>query len=195
MLGILRSLIVIAAAAAVVGGGTYSYFSDIDTASGSISAGTLTVDLLNQNQESDLTFALSNMFPGDTQLVNFDVKNTSSGPVGVHLRGAASGSWSGVVSPDNDLVKVTKVERWDSGSSSWDEIMSNPSGITGIFYDSDNGLDDPAGVLFVTGQNERAQFRLTVKLDESTGDDYQGKTYNATITVQGKQVGGTWPSF
>lgn len=196
--GIIRSVFIVLAAVAIVGVGTYSFFSTTDTASGNtITAGTLSIDLLNQNTVVPLSFALANVLPGQEVLVNFDVKNTSVAS-GVQLRGAAFGAWDSVTGGDNTLFKVTKVERWNG--SGWTTLASNPSGIAGIFYDSADGTDDEANdggadELFTVPSGGKDQFQLTVKLDESAGDIYQGEQYNASITVQARQVGATtWPA-
>lgn len=191
MAGILRSVFVIVAAVAMVGGGTYSYFSAKDSAAGTLSAGTLAIDLKNQNETSDLTFSVPNLAPGGTGLVNFDVLNSSSSGMAIQLRGAAFGAWeAGIDTPDNTLVKVTKVERWNG--SAWTTLVNNSAGITDIFYDSPTGADTGN---YVIPAGSKDQFQLTVKLDETTGDKYQGKTYDATLKVQARQDGApTWPT-
>lgn len=186
MLTIIRSLFVVAVAAAAVSAGTYSYFSSQDTSSGNtITAGTLNVDLLNQNTTDPLEFDLTGMFPGDEQLVNFDVKNNSTEVINV--RGFAQGAWDSVSGGDNSLMQVTKVEYWDGDS--WELIDSEAEGITGLFYYSPDGTNN---ALFDVAPNGAAQFQLTVKLDELAGNQYQGEQYNASITVEGKQdISGT----
>lgn len=192
MFGIIRSLFVVAVAVAAVSAGTYSYFSATDTATGNtISAGTLTVDLKDQNAATDLDFDVTGIAPGGTSLVNFDVVNGGTALLLVNLRGFAQGAWeSAVDTPDNNLMKVTKVERWDGAA--WATLVSNPSGITGMFYYSPTGTD---AALYTIPAGEKAQFQLTVALDETAGDKYQGKAYNASVTVQTKQATApTWPA-
>ncbi|MDD5083664.1 MAG: TasA family protein [Candidatus Moranbacteria bacterium] len=191
MLGILRSLFMVAAAAAVIGGGTYSYFSASDTAGGTLSAGTLSVDLLNQNTPDPLSFHVTGMVPGGTTLVNFDVQNGGTANIPVNLRGLATGTWDiSIPSPDPNLIKVTQVERWNG--SAWEVLVNSPSGITGVFYYSPTGTD---AALYTIAAGDKAQFRLTVKLDEAAGDKYQGKTFDAILAVQTKQATApTWPA-
>ncbi len=195
--GIIRSIFIVLAAVAIVGVGTYSFFSTTDTASGNtITAGTLAIDLLNQNTSNPLLFNIPNVLPGQEVSVNFDVKNDSVAS-GVQLRGAAFGAWDNVSGGDNTLFKVTKVERWNGAA--WVTLASNPGGITGIFYDSADGTDDEANdggadALFTVPAGGKDQFQLTVKFDESAGDVYQGEQYNAAIKVQARQNGATtWP--
>jgi predicted ribosomally synthesized peptide with SipW-like signal peptide len=194
MFNILRSLFVIAAAVAVVGG-TYAYFSATETASGNtIATGSLSIDIFNQNTETALDFDIVGMMPGETALVNFDVKNTST--TDVQLRGAAFGAWAtpNAILPtvaDNTLVQVVKVERWDSSIPGWDVLVAADP-ITGYFYDSENGVDASH---FTVPAGEKAQFQVTVKLDELTGDDYQNEVYDASIVVQARQFGApNWPA-
>lgn len=189
MIGILRSAFMLVAAIAIVGGGTYSYFSTKDDSVGNtISTGSLSIDLRNQNTTDPLLFSIPNLLPGGTALVNFDVQNNSA--TGVQIRGAAFGEWVGVTSPNNALIKVVKIERWNG--SAWQEIQNVPAGITGLFYDSPNGSD---GSNYTVPASDKAQFQLTLKLDESAGDKYQGKSYSAAVKVQARQDGAsTWPT-
>lgn len=187
MIGILRSAFILIAAIAIIGGGTYSYFSTTDSAPGTLATGTLSIDLRNQNTTDPFTFSVTNILPNGTALVNFDVQNNSA--TGVQLRGAAFGEWDGSVSaPDNTLMKVVKIERYNGG---WQTIYDGV-GFTGYFYDSGNASDASNYTVPAGG---KAQFQLTVKLDSSTGDKYQGETYNASVKVQARQDGATaWPA-
>ena len=202
MLAIIRSMFVVAIAVAAVSAGTYSYFSATDTSVGNtISAGTLTVNLENQNAPGDLSFAVGGLAPGNTTLVNFDVQNGGTANLPVNLRGFASGAWQSVDTPDNSLVQVVMVERWNGVT--WETIAGDGvEPITGMFYYSPDGTDDsdvnvvnPADDLFVIPAGDQAQFQLTVKLDELAGDKYQNEAYDASITVQTKQsTAPSWPA-
>lgn len=196
MFGIIRSLFVIIAAVAVIGGGTYSYFSATGTtAPGILSAGTLTVDILKQNEASNFVFPAVSLVPGEETKVNFDVKNGGTANIPVNLRGLANGAWANTgFGGVDDIVKVSKVERWDSTvgpSGSW-VTLSSTDPVTGIFYYSPTGADTD---LFAIPAGDKAQFQLTVKLDNTAGNMYQGKAYNASITVQTKQVLAPWETI
>lgn len=189
MLAIIRSMFVVAIAVAAVSAGTYSYFSTSETSSGNtITTGELNIDLLNQNTTDTFSFAITDMFPGDEKFVNFDVLNDS--PQVINLRGFATGEWNNVSLTDDDLIQVTKAEYWDGDS--WEAFASAAEGLTGEFYYSPNGLNS---ALFDVAPNAKAQFRLTVKLDELAGNDYQGEVYTAGVSVEGKQdiSGLDWP--
>ena len=194
MLAIIRSMFVVAIAVAAVSAGTYSYFSTSDVSTGNtISAGTLTVNIEEQNSETneDLDFDVAGLAPGGTALVNFDVQNGGTTNVPVHLRGFASGAWQSVDTPDNSLVQVVKVERWNGAA--WETLAGNGvDPITGMFYYSPTGADVS---LYTIAAGDQAQFQLTVKLDELAGDKYQNETYDASITVQTKQSSApSWPA-
>lgn len=186
---ILLSVASIAAAAALIIGATFAFFSDSETSTGNtFAAGTLEIDILDQNEDTpfETEVIVSNWAPGDETLVNFDVKNIGTLPI--NIRGFATGSWG-----DDDLdalnvVKVTKVERFSGG---WEELASDPDGITGLFYYSPTGGDVD---LFEVPPDARAQFRLTVEFDEDAGNDFQEETFTSSLTVEAKQTTApSWP--
>ena len=178
---ILLSVASIAAAAALVIGATFAFFSDTDTSTGNtLATGTLTINITDQNLDSDFQSETlgTNWQPGEERLVNFDVKNTGTLPM--NIRGFATGSWN--FSPSaGDKVSVTKVEAWNG--SSWVNLGTGP--FTGYFYYSPDGINSS---LYVVNGGDRAQLQLTVKLDETAGDEFQGKTFTATLQAEGKQT-------
>jgi hypothetical protein len=101
----------------------------------------------------------------------------------VNLRGVAIGDWTTPVLDEN-LVKVTKVE-FALNAGAYSTIVNSSSGITGPFYYSPDGSSVnltsllPANTLHV---------RLTVLLDTSANNDYQGQTFQSHITVNAKQT-------
>ncbi len=184
---ILKSFLIIAAAVAIVGG-TYAYFSVKGEVLGSdITTGTLTIDIQDQNTDTTMTpFHITGLLPGDTALVNFDVKNTSTS--GVQIRGAAVGNWVDTSLTDT-MISVAKVERWDGFV--W-VTLASVDPITGIFYDSPTGADTANYTIPAGG---KSQFRVTVKLSVNAGDSYQNEVYNASLYVQARQAGATiWPA-
>lgn len=78
MIGILRSAFILIAAIAIIGGGTYSYFSTTDSASGTLATGEFGIHLRNQILTDPFTFSVTNILPNGTALVNFDVQNNSN---------------------------------------------------------------------------------------------------------------------
>jgi predicted ribosomally synthesized peptide with SipW-like signal peptide len=186
---IVSSALTIGTAGALLVGATFAYFSATDTSTGNtLSTGTLNLSITDQNADTDFqTENLgTNWQPGEERLVNFDVKNTGSLPI--NIRGFATGTWGVSALDVQNLVKVTKVERWDGVA--WDEIIANPSGITGYFYDTDNGL--VGGTAFNIPAGGRSQFQLTVVLDSSAGNDFQAQTFTASLQAEAKQTNASW---
>ena len=81
---IIFSLAIIAAVAAVVAGGTYSYFSDSDVSGvNTFTAGTLEIDIDDNNDEWTNGFILDDMKPCYTDYINFRINNTGNNPVDI----------------------------------------------------------------------------------------------------------------
>lgn len=181
---ILLSIAVVALVSAVSVKATGAFFTDSkDSINNKFTAGTLTIDVLDQNLDSQFVNEdlKANWQPGEEVLVNFDVKNTGSVPL--QLRGYALGTWNDGNLDSLNKVKVVKVERYNGG---WTELASNTLGITGYFYNALNGL--PAGPYYDVAPGARAQFQLTVKLDETAGNEFQGKTFTTTIHAEARQA-------
>ncbi len=186
---ILLSAASIAAAGALVVGATFAYFSDTETSTANVFAtGTLLLDITDQNSNDPFVSENlgTNWQPGEERLVNFDVKNTGTLPI--NIRGFATGTWGSASLDTQNLVKVTQVARWNGATFA--PIITNLAGITGYFYDTNNGL--VGGTPFVLNNGDRAQYQLTVVLDSLAGNDFQGKTFTATLQAEGKQTNATW---
>src|SRR4030042_2515416 len=177
---IIGSLATLSATAALLVGASFAYFSDTEISNGNtLTAGTLTVEITDQNLDTPFASEaiISNWAPGQTTLVNFDIKNTGTLPV--NLRAFATGSWSGVGDPA--LVKVTEAEYWDG--SGWVTFAGQTSGgLTGYIYYSPNGTD--SSPFSVAGGGSRAQIRLTVEFDSGAGNTYQGQTFTASLNAE-----------
>ncbi len=186
---IVTSVLSIGTAGALLVGATFAFFSATDTSTNNtITTGTLNLSITDQNADTDFeSEALgSNWQPGESKLVNFDVKNTGTLPI--NIRGFATGAWSlGSLDPQNK-VKVTDVARWNG--TSFVSILNVPSGITGYFYDTNDGLS--TGTPFVLNTGDRAQYQLTVELDSTAGNDFQGQTFTASLQAEAKQTNATW---
>ncbi len=188
---IVTSILTIGSAGALLVGATFAFFSATSTSTGNtFSTGTLNVSITDQNADTAFQNESlgTNWQPGEERPVKFDVKNTGSLPV--NIRGFATGTWGNPSLDSQNKVKVTKVERWNG--SSWETLMSNPSGITGYFYYSPTGTNTS---LFAVSGGSRAQLQLTVKLDETAGNDFAGKTFTASLQAEAKQVNDSvsWP--
>lgn len=186
---ILMSGFSIVSALALMGGSAFAYFtSQAQATDNTFSAGTLSVNLLDQNQNSAFTTEAlaSNWMPGDETLINFDVRNT--GTIPANFSGFATGSWGVPELDAENAVKVTKVERWNG--SAWETLLNESNGITGVFYYTSNGTN--TGTAFDVAPGDRAQLQLTVKFDENANDDFQSKVFTSNITVNAKQVNAPW---
>jgi len=188
---IFASLATIGAASALLIGATFAFFSDTETSEdNTFSAGTLEIDILDQNADTpfESEALVTNWAPGDQNFVNFDIKNVGSLPI--NLRGFAAGTWGSSELDGQNMVYVTKVERWNGAS--WETLATGSPAITGYFYYSPDGTNTS---LFEVSADTRAQLRLTVKFDENAGDDFQGATFTSSIQVEAKQVNDTttWP--
>lgn len=181
---IVTSVLSIGTAGALLVGATFAFFTDTDNSTGNtLSTGTLEIDIVDQNSSDPFQAEslVTNWQPGEEKLVNFDVKNIGTLPV--NLRGFASGTWNDAGLDSENRVKVVKVERYDGG---WQTLMTNAAGITGYFYDSSDGTS--GGTLFDLAPGSRSQFQLTVKLDENAGNNFQNKTFTASLQVEAKQL-------
>lgn len=178
------SLMGIAVALSMAGGAAFAYFSETAQSTGNtLTTGSLDISITDQNADTEFTgeSIVSNWAPGQEALVNFDVKNV--GTIPVNFRGSASGTWGNPALDVQNMVKVTKVERWNGAA--WETIAANNSGITGDIYYSPTGTNT---ALFELAPNERAQLQLTVVLDETAGNDFQTETFTATLGVDAKQT-------
>jgi hypothetical protein len=189
---ILLSIATIALVSAVSVRATGAFFTGTKgSTNNKFTTGTLEINVLDQNLDSQFvnkTLA-TNWLPGQEVLINFDVKNT--GTVPLQLRGYASGTWGNSTLDSLDKVKVVKVERYDGG---WQELASNPLGITGYFYNAAGGM--PVGPYYDVAPGARAQFQLTVKLSDDAGNEFQTGTFTSSIHVEARQattLTTTWP--
>jgi predicted ribosomally synthesized peptide with SipW-like signal peptide len=179
------SAISIFASLALMAGATYAYFTGTATSStNTFTAGTLKISIDQRMQI--INPVISNWAPGNETQVRFDVNNTGTLPV--NLRGYALGHWTGdfpQITPDPTLVKITRVEYYNEGLSSWITLFTSPTGITGYFFYSPDGTNNN---LYELAGGATEQLRLTVLFDSASDNNYQDHSYDATITVDAKQL-------
>ena len=179
----------IAASLSIMAGATFAFFtSQANSTGNTFSAGTLEVNVLDQNADSAFANEVlaTNWVPGEEAFVNFDVKNDGSIPM--NFSGFATGTWGDVGLDGQNMVKVVNVERWDGAS--WVSIISDTNGITGVIYYTNDGTN--TGLPFDIAPGSRAQLRLTVEFDEDAGDDFQDGVFTSTIQVNAKQTNAPW---
>ena len=186
---ILTSALTIGTAGALLVGATFAFFSANDSSTGNtLQTGTLFLNIQDQNADTDFQAETLgfNWQPGETRLVNFDVKNTGSLPM--NIRGFATGTWGDSLLDVQDKVSVTKVEAWIG--SGWSTLVATGP-VTGYFYYSPDGTDT---ALYVVNGGDRALLQISVKLADDASNLFQGKTFTTTLQAEGKQTNSSvWP--
>lgn len=159
-------------------GTTGAYFnSKAQSLENVFTAGTLSVEI-NQQQVAEI----NGWKPGDIESYEFYVENTGELPV--YIKGYVSGQWNDSAL-DPSVVEVTSIERKSHGN--WIPLVLDDE-----FYFSQNGSSEQ---LFELAPQETSEFRVTTKLSETVGDEYQEKQYAAQVHVAARQTneGASWP--
>jgi hypothetical protein len=112
---------------------------------------------------------LTNWMPGDEAWVAYDVRNTSTVPV--TLTGYINGTWGAPLG--DQMVHVVAAQYWDG--STW-QNMAAP-----------NGTFSYAGPVPANGGI--VTMRMKARFESEAGNDFQGKTYTASIFVTAHQIG------
>jgi spore coat-associated protein N len=155
---ILRSAFVIAVVAAVAGGATYAWFtSQANMNNNTFSAGTLSISLSNPN--GSLPFTITNWAPGKTTELRLDVKNT--GTLDAKVTGTVSGTWDGGLG--DHYVSVKSIEYWNG--TAW--VSASPN--------------------LLIGAGQTLPIKAVVEFNSAAGNDYQGRTYWASFSVNATQ--------
>ncbi len=165
-------------------GSTIAYFSSRQTTdTNTLQTGTLQVDI---TQSTPL--AVTNWQPGETQLLEFTVKNTGQLPL--HARAALSASWSDP-SLSTDVIESIAVERWFAGN--WMPVTNQVQPATTPLYISTDGTQ---ATLLTLNTNQQEKYRMMVRLSPDAGDEYQGKNLTGSVAVTAKQTtaGAAWPT-
>ena len=173
----------------LMGGATYAYFTDSATSgNNTLATGTLNIDIDQGSGIFENSTPVTNWQPDEDRYVRFDVVNNGTLPV--HLRSFATGEWD-IPALDENKVKVILVEYWDG--SGWADLVNNPAGINGLVYFSSDGTS--TGTMMPLPAGDRQEFRLTVELDSTADNTYQGRTFNSSVTVHARQAltGADWP--
>lgn len=173
----------------LMGGATYAYFTDSEiSGNNTLATGTLAIGIDQSSGIYENSTVITNWQPNEQRYVRFDVVNNGTLPV--HLRSYATGDWD-ITSFDENKVKVVLVEYWNG--SDWADLVNNSTGINGLVYFSSDGTSN--GTMFPLAAGDRQEFRLTVLLDPTTDNTYQGRTFNSSITVHARQAltGADWP--
>jgi len=169
----------------VSSGATYAYFTKTkQVANNRITAGTLDISIEKDDSGAYYTppVDISGMMPGDMERVAFYVKNSST--VGVNLSGKISGEW--LFNHQDKYMTIQNAYYLDG--LQWKPL--DPDISTGTYKYRDLG----SSTLKVLGPGETREFMVEVKFDINATDEYQGKTYKATLEVAAVQEGGPFPA-
>ena len=136
----------------LVGGGTWAYFSDVETGSGSITAGTLDI-----TSGGITTFLLTDQAPGIVAIIGIDLTLTNTGSIAGDLEIALSN----LLNPENtrSAIELAEGDTADNGSTDGElgglveiAVWIDP-GNSGIWSSGDSYLpsDGSAAVPWVGG--------------------------------------------
>lgn len=178
-----KPLLILALFTVFVISSTTAYFTSSSQSDENIfTSGDLKIEVTQDN-----VLSVNNWFPGDSHTMEFSVTNTGS--MAEFVKGYLGGSW-GTENLDNSVFEITKLER--KVNDTWIVVDNDGLNIDEEFYFSSDGTEntllglDPGGV-----QN----YRLSVLLNETTGDEYQNEIFSTSLHFAAKQTvaGAGWP--
>jgi len=144
-----------------------------------VGTGSLSVEMNSISQTE-----LSNLVPGDTEIISWVVTNTGTTPVAI--KGRVENIWSDPTLTGG--LKVTKIEA--QVGEEWLTLAENSAGIVDEFFYSPNQIDAD---LFGLAPNEQLPMRLTLELDQQTSDEFQTQTSELSVHLAAKQLGAETP--
>lgn len=147
-------------------GSTGADFSASDTGNVSIQSGTLTVELSDSNNVGTFQLAYPNLAPGEVKVDQFTVKNTGSIPADVEIGAPFSGVQANLGSANPSKLMV--------GVDGYQSMVAAPT----LAGNIDLGSLNP-------GQSRT--YTVRVGLDQSAGNEWQGKSLSTNVTVTLKQ--------
>jgi spore coat-associated protein N len=167
------------------GAGTYSWFNASYKASGEITNHTLEINDKTEAYES-IAFDKEMLAPGRDVTGKLTIKNTGS--MGQMLRGtldlALYNGEKNVGVPDKSEYYVTATVK--HGDSIWKTFEGNGEDIDDWFESQEWYPSEDGQGVFQVGKTITVD--LNVKLLESAGNDYQGKTLKGGLTVEARQT-------
>ena len=200
---ILLSLAAVGSAASIAGLGTYATFTDSDSASQSLSTGTVIMDFGTGAGENTLTTAASGMVPGDTVQRRIKLNNSGTEQLSVALTTAATTS-SVLDSDATDGLQLV-VEKcsgaWyttdvaapytytcDDGSLAT-LLVRNDGTVTPVV--SSRPIIGSALAIDDLTSGESADLRVTSTLPSTAGNGFQNKTSVIQYTFNSTQRAAT----
>lgn len=146
-------------------------------------SGDLSVEVIQDN-----LMTVEEWFPGSEHTIEFSISN--NGNVNQYVKGYLGGNWNNQIL-DNSVFEITKLER--SINNGWITMNSGVVMIGDEFYLSQDGTSVS---LIELVPDSKQDFRMSVKLSELTGDEYQNERFVANLHLAARQTieGADWPS-
>ncbi|MES2876395.1 MAG: hypothetical protein V4678_02890 [Patescibacteria group bacterium] len=147
-------------------GSTGADFSASDTGNVSIQSGTLTVELSDANNVGSFQLSYPNLAPGEIKADQFTVKNTGSIPADVEI-GAPFSNVNANLGSANPAKLTVGVDNYKPMA-----VVTTMTGNVAL------GSLNPG---------ESRTYTVRVGLDQSAGNEWQGKSLSTDVTVALKQ--------
>jgi predicted ribosomally synthesized peptide with SipW-like signal peptide len=181
----------------LVGGGTWAYFSDVETSTGNtFGAGTLDLTVDSENPWASAPISVSNIAPGDSSTsVNITATNSGSlaGDLYVRINGYTD---AGGDNPEPEQVKEAEIGVTDNISAKLTLNVTGPGGadtnIDGLKIDAADGTWS-AKIADLAPAGE-ADIEISATLDSDATNEYQGDNCTFTIELYLQQDGQGAPS-
>ncbi len=182
MKSIIKSLLTITTVLVLSIGVTSAYFTSRATANPIVfPSGTVDIIVTQQVADGD-----DDLWPGSSHIFEFIVQNTGTLPV--NLKGYFSGEWS---NPElsTDAISFSDFRVLSGGN--W-----HPMPVGGLMIGQETELIDTFTGSNVLASGEHKVYRITMGLDETAGDEYQGEHLTLGLHVAAKQIndGADWPA-
>lgn len=196
---ILVSGLMICLVVGMTGGGTFAFFSDTESSTGTFSAGTLNLTIKDQNEYFygdgvTSTWNLSNMKPGDTvngwvrlrnegsiepDHLDIDVSNTVIDPLGPE---------SDTEEGSDDLDKHIFITHLNYTYYT-DTVKADLNDLSDVDGDENISVDEfeSQGLHNLPAPPDKDKYYtlyMTLQFDPSAGNDYQGDILNMTMTFR-----------
>jgi spore coat-associated protein N len=196
----------------LIGGGTFAYFNDTASINNQFAAGTLNLDVLN-DESTSVNFDLRNLKPGDTAKRYFVLANDGSLSIKDVLMGvSASGFVDGqagtsdqasfleqfkveffrIQDPDNDTTWANRVELISSVDeiSLADLVNANYAGIDAGYIDTVSNRLNIAPTGLPVGDKDGIGIQITFKETGVNQNAFQGDKVLVAFNLEARQEAG-----
>ena len=163
---------------------TVAYFTSSSESDENIfTSGNLKIEITQ-----DDVLSIQNWFPGSEHSMEFSMINTGSMPE--YAKGYLGGVWSNE-DLDPSVFEITKLER--KVNDAWIVVDNEGLDVGEEFFLSADGT---INTLLELSAGVREDFKLTVRLNETAGDEYQNEIFTTSLHLAAKQtlVGSQWPA-